>query len=69
MIATLTLEADIKYVYVPRMENSALIEASVKNTSEYELLEGSMGVFMDGEYVAKTTLGVNSFWFLQTSRC
>ena len=42
MIATLTLEADIKYVYVPRMENSALIEASVKNTSEYELLEGSM---------------------------
>ena len=41
------------------MNKSAFIEASVKNTSEYELLAGPVGVFMDGGFITKTTLGVS----------
>ena len=36
-----------------------IIEASAKNTSEYELLAGPVSVFMDGGFVTKTSLGVS----------
>ena len=69
-IATLSLEAELKYVCVPKMNKSAFIEASVKNTSEYELLAGPVGVFMDGGFVTKTTLGVSLILSLaRQSRC
>ena len=58
-VVTLSLEAELKYVCVPKMNKSAFIEASVKNTSEYELLAGPVGVFMDGGFITKTTLGVS----------
>ena len=58
-ITTLALEAELKYVCVPKMNKSVFIEASVKNTSEYELLAGPVAVFMDGGFVTKTTLGVS----------
>ena len=58
-ITTLALEAELKYVCVPKMNKSVFIEASVKNTSEYELLAGPVAVFMDSGFVTKTTLGVS----------
>ena len=58
-ITTLALEAELKYVCVPKMNKSVFIEASVKNTSEYELLAGPVAVFMDGGFVTKTMLGVS----------
>ena len=59
-IAVLDFQAEIKYVCAPRMNTAVFIEASVKNTSEYELLAGPVSVFMDGGFVTKTSLGVSS---------
>ena len=56
----LDFEAGLKYVCAPRMNTAVFIEASVKNTSEYELLAGPVSVFMDGGFVTKTSLGVSS---------
>ena len=44
----------------PRVNTAVLIEASVKNTSEYELPAGPVSVFMDGGFVTKTSLEVSS---------
>ena len=46
---------------VPKMDKSVFVEASVKNTSEYELLAGPVSVFMDDSFVTKTMLGVRFF--------
>ena len=59
-IAMLEFKADLKYVCAPRVNTAVFIEASVKNTSEYELLAGPVSVFMDGGFVTKTSLGVSS---------
>ena len=53
---------------VPKMDKSVFVEASVKNTSEYELLAGPVAVFMDGGFVTKTTLGVSLFSILRQFR-
>ena len=47
-IAMLEFKADLKGVCAPRVNTAVLIEASAKNTSEYELLAGPVSVFMDG---------------------
>ena len=56
-IAVLDFQAELKYVCAPRVNTAVFIEASVKNTSEYELLAGPVSVFMDGGFVTKTSLG------------
>ena len=58
-IAALTFDAELQYVCVPRLNTAVFIEASVTNTSEYELLAGPVSVFMDGGFVTKTSLGVS----------
>ena len=57
-IATLPFPAELKYVCVPRLNTAVFIEASVKNTSEYELLAGPVSVYMDGKFVTKTSIEV-----------
>ncbi|KAM5544768.1 hypothetical protein V8D89_001666, partial [Ganoderma adspersum] len=59
-IAVLAFEAALKYVCVPRKTSAAFIEARIKNTSEYELLAGPVSVFMDDNFVTKTSLGLIS---------
>ena len=59
-ITMLEFSAELKYVCVPRKTTSAFIEGTVKNTSEYELLAGSVSVFMDDGFVTKTSLGVST---------
>ncbi|KAI0689083.1 hypothetical protein C8T65DRAFT_746360 [Cerioporus squamosus] len=55
-IAVLDFSGTLKYVCVPRKGPSAYIEASIKNTSDYELLPGPVSVFMDDGFVTKTSL-------------
>ncbi|RDX46294.1 hypothetical protein OH76DRAFT_1386908 [Lentinus brumalis] len=55
-LATLHFAAGLQYVCVPRKETSAFIEASIKNTSEYQLLAGPVSVFVDNGFVTKTLL-------------
>ena len=57
-IAVLDFAAELQYVCVPRQMEAAFIEASIKNTSEYELLAGPVSVFMNDGFVTKTSLGV-----------
>ena len=56
----LEFKADLKCVCAPRVNTAVFIEASVKNTSEYELLAGPVSVFMDDNFVTKTSLGVRA---------
>ncbi|RPD54841.1 hypothetical protein L226DRAFT_539362 [Lentinus tigrinus ALCF2SS1-7] len=55
-IAVLEFMADLQYVCVPRKETSMFIEASIENTSEYQLLAGPVNVFVDNGFVTKTSL-------------
>ena len=57
-IAVLEFTAELRYVCVPRKEASVFVEASIKNTSEYQLLPGSVSVFVDNGFVTKTYLQV-----------
>ncbi|KAI0794196.1 hypothetical protein C8Q74DRAFT_1247228 [Fomes fomentarius] len=59
-IAALSFSADLKYVCVPRQANAAYIEGTIKNTSDYELLAGPVSVFMDNQFVTKTSIGLVS---------
>ncbi|KAI0750044.1 hypothetical protein C8Q80DRAFT_1314673 [Daedaleopsis nitida] len=59
-IALLDFSAELKYVCVPRQKEAVFIEASIKNTSDYELLAGPVSVFMDNGFVTKTSLGLIS---------
>ncbi len=59
-IVALGFSAELRYVCVPRQENAAYIEGTIKNTSDYELLAGPVSVFMDNEFVTKTSTGVSS---------
>ncbi|KAH9933560.1 uncharacterized protein BXZ73DRAFT_46253 [Epithele typhae] len=57
-IAPLTFTAELRYVCVPKKTPAAFIEATIKNTSEYELLAGPVSVYMDDGFVTKTSLGL-----------
>ena len=58
-VAALNFNAELKHVCVPRQMEAAFIEATIQNTSEYELLAGPVSVFMDNRFVTKTSLGVS----------
>ena len=58
-VAVLDFAAELQYVCLPRQTEIAFIEASIKNTSSYELLSGFVSVFMDGRFVTKTSIGVS----------
>ena len=60
-IAAVGFDADLKRIRVPRKSTLVSIEAHIKNTSQYELLPGPAGVFMDGGYVTKASLGVSIY--------
>ncbi|KAI0750057.1 hypothetical protein C8Q80DRAFT_1165901 [Daedaleopsis nitida] len=57
-LARLEFSAKLQYVCVPRKTAAAFIEATIKNTSEYELLAGPVSVFMDDGFVTKTSLSL-----------
>lgn len=60
-LTVLTIPADISYVSVPEKLEAAFTHAKMKNTSDFLLLSGEASVFMDGNYVSRTSLSPQCF--------
>jgi uncharacterized protein (TIGR02231 family) len=55
-ITGVTLKANPEYLTVPKRLATAFLTAKVFNTSEFPLLSGAMNVFLDGTFVATSSL-------------
>jgi uncharacterized protein (TIGR02231 family) len=55
-IAVLPFEANILHVTVPKVRPVAYLQATVKNTSDYRLLPGTVRAFVDDSFVSKTSI-------------
>jgi uncharacterized protein (TIGR02231 family) len=55
-VAVLPFEAKIMHVTVPKVQPVVYLQASVKNTSDYRLLPGSMHAFVDNSFVSKSAI-------------
>jgi uncharacterized protein (TIGR02231 family) len=55
-VAQLPFEATISHVTIPRKGALAYLQCEVKNNTDYHILPGPVSVFMDGEYVSKTSI-------------
>ncbi len=55
-ITSATLKASPEYLTVPKRLATAYLTAKVINTSEFPLLAGAMNVFLDGTFVATSSL-------------
>ena len=62
-VTTLDLSAKLKYITVPKSSPNAYMKAAVRNTSEYELLEGQANIHVDGSFVGTSTMKVSFFFF------
>ncbi len=49
-------DAEFKYSTVPKISQYAYLKAKIKNESEYPMLPGEAYVFLDGSFVAKSSL-------------
>ena len=58
-IAVIDLSADLQWVSVPKEAPSAFLQAKVKNTSQYLLLPGNANIFLENNFVAKSTIPVS----------
>ncbi|KAG9079345.1 hypothetical protein FRC06_007807, partial [Ceratobasidium sp. 370] len=56
VIAVLNLTAELEWVCVPREKESVFLRCKVVNTSEFTLLPGEAGVFMDDNFVSKSRI-------------
>ncbi|CDO75132.1 hypothetical protein BN946_scf185010.g57 [Trametes cinnabarina] len=52
-VAFLDFKANMKYISVPRHNPTVYIVANLENTSEYDLLPGTVNVFMNDSFVTK----------------
>ncbi|KAH9962262.1 hypothetical protein BC827DRAFT_1199964 [Russula dissimulans] len=55
-ITVLPFDAKIEHVTVPKMRPVAYLQATVKNTSDYRLLPGTVHAFVDDSFVSKTSI-------------
>ena len=55
-IAVLPFEAKIQHVTVPKVRPVVYLQATVKNTSDYRLLAGTVHAFVDDSFVSKTRI-------------
>ena len=58
-IAVIDLSADLQWVSVPKEAPSAFLQAKVKNTSQFLLLPGNANIFLENNFVAKSTIPVS----------
>ena len=56
-IAQFDAEVDFTFVAVPAMTEQVYLRGRFENSSDYQLLPGSAGIFMNGDYVGPTNLG------------
>ncbi|MBN2894240.1 MAG: mucoidy inhibitor MuiA family protein [Bacteroidales bacterium] len=50
------LSADFTYAIVPKLSQYAYLKAKIKNTTEYPFLPGESNIFLDGSFVANSSL-------------
>jgi uncharacterized protein (TIGR02231 family) len=55
-IAVLPFEAKSQHVTVPKVQPVAYLQATVKNTSDYRLIPGTVHVFVDDSFVSRTSI-------------
>ena len=55
-IAVLPFEATTQHVTVPKVQPAAYLQATVKNTSDYRLIPGTVHAFVDDSFVSKTSI-------------
>ncbi|TFK22941.1 mucoidy inhibitor A [Coprinopsis marcescibilis] len=55
-IVQLKLDATMEWISVPKREAKVHLKAIVKNKSEYALLAGQASVYVDGSFIARTSL-------------
>lgn len=63
--ALANLKSDLLYQTVPRLRQTAYLQADTINNSDYPLIAGQLNIFMDGRFIAtsqlKTTMPHESF--------
>ncbi|KAG8867001.1 hypothetical protein FRB97_003599, partial [Tulasnella sp. 331] len=55
-VAEFELDPTLEWIAVPKMQASAFLRCRLRNTSPYVLLPGPTSVFMDGNFVCKSSL-------------
>jgi len=55
-VAKSSVDTSMEYVVVPAKSEHAFLKAKARNSSEYQLLEGDMNVFMDGLFITTSKL-------------
>ncbi|RXW17065.1 hypothetical protein EST38_g8784 [Candolleomyces aberdarensis] len=55
-IASLELDAKLCWVSVPKKDAKTYLSAKIQNVSEYALLEGPANVYVDGSFIARSTI-------------
>ncbi|XP_065179386.1 protein F37C4.5-like [Sycon ciliatum] len=55
-VAIIDLEPKFDYETVPKVQAHAFLKAQVKNSSQYALLKGPANVFLDNNFISKTSL-------------
>ncbi len=59
-IKIIKLDAVFTYETIPRLQAEAFLKASIKNSAEgYPFLPGDLNIFMDGNFVSKSTMNVS----------
>lgn len=60
-IKIIKLDAVFTYETIPRLQAEAFLKASIKNSAEgYPFLPGDLNIFMDGNFVSKSTMNVST---------
>ncbi|KXN85068.1 Protein F37C4.5 [Leucoagaricus sp. SymC.cos] len=55
-IVKLNLDAQMRWVVVPKFEAKTHLSAKIKNASEFTLLSGEASIYVDGSFIARTKL-------------
>jgi uncharacterized protein (TIGR02231 family) len=56
MIASTPLTGTINHIAIPKLVESAYLRANVTNTSDFPLVGGEVSLFLDGNFVARSTI-------------
>ncbi|KAG8931697.1 hypothetical protein FRC02_002348 [Tulasnella sp. 418] len=55
-IAVIDLQAKLEWIAIPKVKPAAFLQCQLKNTSQYVLLPGSSNVFMDDNFICKSSI-------------
>jgi len=58
-ITVLDFSADLEWIVIPREQQSAFLQAKIRNKGEYLLLPGQANIFLDDNFVAKSPIPVS----------